>query len=223
MSDSRGSTTVLLVRHGRTPTTGELLPGRSPGLHLSEQGWEQARAAAERIAELPVSALYSSPLERARETAQPSAELLGLPVREDPALLELDVGQWTGRALNDLNRLPEWRTVQHNPSAFRFPDGESFPEMQQRMVDAVQRLCTSHPGGTVVCFSHADPIRGLLAHAMGTPLDNFQRLSVGPCSISVLSYPAAPDGADEPPGDDMNPVVLTVNSTRDSLRELVAS
>ena len=223
MSDSRGSTTVLLVRHGRTPTTGELLPGRSPGLHLSEQGWEQARAAAERIAELPVSALYSSPLERARETARPSAELRGLPVREDPALLELDVGQWTGRALNDLNRLPEWRRVQHNPSAFRFPDGESFPEMQQRMVDAVQRLCRFHPGGTVVCFSHADPLRGLRGHAMGTPLHRFQRLSVGPCSISVLSYPAAPDGADEPSGDDTNPVVLTVNSTRDSLRELVAS
>ena len=223
MSDSRGSTTVLLVRHGRTPTTGELLPGRSPGLHLSEQGREQARAAAERIAELSVSALYSSPLERARETAQPSAELLGLPVRADPALVELDVGQWTGRALSELSRLPEWRTVQQNPSAFRFPEGESFPEMQRRMVDAVRRLRAAHPGGTVVCFSHADPIRGLLAHAMGTPLDNFQRLSVGPCSISVLSYPEPPDTPDAPARDEVDPVVLTVNSTRDSLRDLVAS
>ena len=160
------------------------MPGRSSGLHLSEQGWEQARAAAERIAELTVSALYSSPLERARETAQPSAELLGLPVREDPALLELDVGQWTGRALNDLNRLPEWRTVQHNPSAFRFPDGESFPEMQQRMVDAVQRLCTSHPGGTVVCFSHADPIKAALTHYAGKPLDEFQQAKAAPGSVT---------------------------------------
>lgn len=205
------TTTLLLVRHGQTPTTGQLLPGRTPGLHLSDTGREQAARVAQRLTELPVTALYSSPLERTRETAQATADATGLPVIEDHGLLELDVGDWTGQKLSDLSRKPEWRTVQHEPASFTFPGGESFQDMLDRMIDALARIRTAHPGGTVVCFSHADPIRAVVAHEMGTPLNKFQRLSVGPCSVSAVAYPGGHD-----------PVVLTVNSTQDSLAVLTA-
>ena len=205
------TTTLLLVRHGQTPTTGHLLPGRAPGLHLSETGREQAARVAKRLSDVPLSALYSSPLERTRETAQATAHATGLPVLEDQGLLELEVGDWTGEKLADLAGKPEWRAVQHEPASFTFPGGEGFQDMLDRMVDALTRIRTAHPGGHVVCFSHADPIRAVLAHAMGTPLDKFQRLSVGPCSVSAIAYPLGRD-----------PVVLTVNSTQDSLATLTA-
>lgn len=205
------TTTLLLVRHGQTPTTGQLLPGRTPGLHLSDTGRDQAARVAQRLTELPLTALYSSPLERTRETAQATADATGLPVIEDHGLLELDVGDWTGQKLSDLSRQPEWHTVQHEPASFTFPGGESFQDMLDRMIDALARIRTAHPGGTVVCFSHADPIRAVVAHEMGTPLNKFQRLSVGPCSVSAVAYQEGHD-----------PVVLTVNSTQDSLAVLTA-
>lgn len=209
------ATVILLVRHGATSTTGSVLPGRAPGLHLSERGRSQAQRVGERLLERhqhhPIRALYSSPLERAQETAGASAAALGLPVQTDEGLLECDVGEWTGRRLGELSALPEWKTVQSSPSTFRFPGGESFTEMQDRMVRAMDRLRTAHPGGTVVCFSHADPIRSLLAHALGGPLDSMQRLSVSPCSVSAVLYPAA-----------ANPVVLLTNSSSQSLAELTA-
>jgi len=151
-------TLLLLVRHGETPTTGTVLPGRAPGLHLSDRGRAQAERIAERLDGLSVSALYSSPLERACETAEPTAARMELEVHRDDGLLECDFGEWTGAAIPDLAALPEWQTVQHSPSAFRFPDGESFPEMQARIVGALEALSAAHAGGVVVCFSHADPI-----------------------------------------------------------------
>lgn len=134
------STLLLRVRHGETPTTGMVLPGRAPGLHLSDRGRTQADAVAERLAAVPVDALYSSPLERARETAEPSAVCTGLVVNEDPGLTECDFGGWTGAALADLVGLPAWQAVQHSPSTFRFPNGESFLEMQSRIVGALEGL-----------------------------------------------------------------------------------
>ncbi|MCX6540340.1 MAG: histidine phosphatase family protein, partial [Actinobacteria bacterium] len=123
-------TLVLLVRHGQTPTTGKLLPGRASGLHLADQGRAQAQVAADRIAGLAkVDAIYASPLERARETAAPIAKALGQKVRIDKGLLECDFGDWTGAELSALMKLPEWTTVQRSPSTFRFPNGESFLEM----------------------------------------------------------------------------------------------
>ncbi|MBD2762507.1 MSMEG_4193 family putative phosphomutase [Kocuria sp. cx-116] len=205
------TTTLLLVRHGQTPTTGHVLPGRTPGLHLSDTGREQATRVATRLTDLALTALYSSPLERTRETAQATADATGLPVLEEHGLLELDVGDWAGENLADLARMPEWQTVQHEPASFTFPGGEGFQDMLERMVDALARIRAAHPGGTMVCFSHADPIRAVLAHAMGTPLDKFQRLSVGPCSVSAIAYPQG-----------LDPVVLTVNSTQDSLATLTA-
>ncbi len=200
---------MLLVRHGQTPTTGKLLPGRAPGLHLAEQGVQQAQRAAARIAELPtVDAIYASPLERARETAAPIAAARGLRTRIDKGLLECDFGDWTGAELKALMKLPQWNTVQRAPSTFTFPGGESFLAMQTRMVSAIDRLRAAHLGGVVVCVSHADPIKAAVAHAMGTHIDLFQRIVISTCSITAIAYGA---GA---------PVVLTVNSTGGSLAEL---
>ena len=205
-------TTVLLVRHGQTPTTGQSLPGRAPGLHLAEPGVRQAQRAAERLAELTkVDAVYCSPLERTRETAKPIGKALGLTPRVRKGLLECDFGEWTGAALKDLFKLPEWKTVQQAPSQFRFPGGESFTEMQVRIVTAIEELATEHPGGTIVCVSHADPIKAAMAHALGTHIDLFQRIVISTCSVSVLSWHAG------------GPVVLAVNSTGESLRELAPS
>jgi probable phosphoglycerate mutase len=206
------SALVLYVRHGETATTGKLLPGRTPGLHLSDTGRQQAEAAAARILELKrVDAVYASSLERARETAAPIAAGRKLRVTVDRGLLECDFGEWTGAELKKLMKLPEWRTVQSYPSGFRFPGGESFLEMQDRMVVTVQRLAQQHLGGVVVCVSHADPIKAAVAHALGTHLDLFQRIVISTCSITAITYGA---GA---------PIVLTVNSTGGSLTQLVPS
>jgi len=202
-------TMVLLVRHGQTPTTGATLPGRAKGLHLSEAGVAQAQAAAARIAELrDVAAVYASPLERTRETAKPIAAQRGLKVQIHRGLLECDFGDWTGAQLKDLRKLPEWRTVQSYPSGFRFPGGESFTEMQTRMVGAIDELVARHPGQTIVAVSHADTIKAALAQALGTHLDLFQRIVVSPCSISAILYSAG------------GPAVLASNSTGDSLSRL---
>jgi probable phosphomutase (TIGR03848 family) len=197
-------TVVLFVRHGQTPTTGQVLPGRAPGLHLADKGREQALAVAERIKTLKkVDAVYSSPLERARETAAPIAAARGLRVRANKALLECDFGEWTGAALKDLMKKPEWATVQRYPSGFRFPGGESFVDMSARIRDAVVDLRDRHPGGVVVAVSHADPIKAAVADALGTHLDLFQRIVVSTCSVTAILY------------GDSGPAVLTVNHTGD--------
>jgi probable phosphomutase (TIGR03848 family) len=205
-------TTILLVRHGQTPTTGKLLPGRAAGLHLADQGRQQAERAAERIAELPaVAAVYCSPLERARETAAPIGKALGVKPVVTKGLLEADFGEWTGAELKALFKLPEWRTVQKAPSTFRFPGGESFTEMQLRIVNELDRLRRAHPHQTIVCVSHADPIKAAMAHALGTHLDLFQRIVISTCSISAIAWSL--DG----------PIALTVNSTGGPLTDLVPS
>ena len=205
-------TLVLLVRHGQTPTTGKVLPGRAPGLHLAEKGQQQAQAAADRIGLLErVGAVYASPLERTKETAAPIAKATGNRVRVEKGLLECEFGEWTGQSLKVLNKKPEWRTVQRNPSGFRFPGGESFTEMQVRITDALARLVAAHPGETVVAVSHADPIKAAVAHAAGTHLDLFQRFVVSPCSVTAILYTSE------------GPIVLAVNSTGDDLRALAPS
>lgn len=206
------STLLLLVRHGQTPTTGSVLPGLAPGLHLSDRGRDQAQRVAERLAALPIDGIYSSPLERACETAEPTAACTGLKVNEHAGLIECDFGEWTGAALSELVGLPQWQTVLHTPSAFRFPDGESFAQMQARMVGTLEALWTAHLGGVVVCFSHADPIKAAVAHALGTHIDLFQRIVISPCSVSVISYV-----------EGQAPAVLMVNSTMESLSGLRAS
>jgi probable phosphomutase (TIGR03848 family) len=205
-------TLVLYVRHGQTATTGSSLPGRAPGLHLSEDGRRQAEAAAARLTPLKrVDAVYTSPLERCRETATVIASARALRPTVDKGLVECDFGEWTGAELKALMKRPEWSTVQRYPSGFRFPGGESFVQMQDRMVATVDRLKSRHVGGTVVLVSHADPIKAAVAQALGTHLDLFQRIVISPCSITAVFY--GPGG----------PAVLTVNSISDSLAELRAS
>jgi probable phosphoglycerate mutase len=202
-------TLILMVRHGRTPTTGKVLPGRAAGLHLADSGKAEAEAVAKRIAEIKgVSAVYASPLERARETAAPIGKILGQKVNIHKGLLECDFGDWTGAQLTSLMKKPEWTTVQKAPSTFSFPHGESFTEMQQRMVTALDDIRAKHPGGIVVCVSHADPIKAAVAHAMGTHIDLFQRIVISTCSVSAVAYSTS------------GPVVLTVNSTGGSLADL---
>jgi probable phosphomutase (TIGR03848 family) len=193
---------IILVRHGQTPTTGINLPGRAKGLHLSEVGLAQAQAVAERLDSVKtIHAIYASPLERARETAQPLAKRRGQRVTVDRGLLECDFGDWTGAALKDLYKKPEWTTVQRYPSGFRFPNGESFTEMQTRMVSALSVLRDRHQGEVVVVVSHADPIKAAVADALGTHLDLFQRISISTCSVTAIAYGSA------------GPHVLTVNDT----------
>ena len=196
-------TVVLLVRHGQTPTTGKLLPGRAPGLHLSDVGQGQAEAVGRRLAAQPklkVAAVYASPLERTRETAGHIAKALDLKVKVDKGLLEADIGDWTGQELKAVAKTPEWKTVHAYPSGFRFPGGESFVEMQTRTVTALERLRKAHPGQTIVAVSHADTIKAAVAHALGTHLDLFQRIVISPCSVTAISY------------GDGGPTVLSVNS-----------
>jgi probable phosphomutase (TIGR03848 family) len=205
------ATLVLFVRHGVTATTGKVLPGRARGLHLADSGRAQADAVAQRLAGLKkVAAVYTSPLERTRETAAPIAARLGLEVTAERGLVECDFGEWTGEELKVLFRRPEWATVQRYPSGFRFPSGESFREMSTRITDTVARLRARHPGETIVVVSHADPIKAAVADATGTPLDLFQRIVISPCSVSAIAYA------------DGGPIVLTVNSLGD-LAELKAS
>jgi probable phosphomutase (TIGR03848 family) len=211
------ATVILLVRHGTTATTGTKLPGRAPGLHLAEAGIRQAEDVATRIARSTetrsnnrrskqthrVAAVYSSPLERTRETAAPIAAAVGCDVQIDDALIELDVGDWTGLDLKEAYKRPEWATIQRYPSGFTFPNGESFVEMQGRMIAVLGRLRARHPGETVVAVSHADPIRAAVAYAMGTHLDLFQRIVVSPCSLTAIVL------------GDGGPTILTVNATGD--------
>ena len=198
------STLVLLVRHGQTPTTGTVLPGRAKGLHLSDAGRAQALAVAERLGAVrSIDAIYASPLERARETAAPLSKALKMAVRIERGLVECEFGEWTGRNLKDLYKLPEWSAVQRYPSGFRFPGGESFAEMQTRIIGAISKLQERHRGGTIAMFSHADPIKAAVAHALGTHLDLFQRISISTCSVTAIAF--GPHG----------PSVLTVNETGD--------
>jgi probable phosphomutase (TIGR03848 family) len=215
-ADARSpATLLLLVRHGATATTGKVLPGRAPGLDLSDTGRDQAAAAARRIAALQdgehkVAAVYASPLERTRQTALPIAAAVGREVSLDAGLVELDIGEWTGLEMKVAQQTPEWTTVQRYPSGFRFPGGESFVEMQSRIVDAAGRLSATHAGEIVVAVSHADPIRALVAHALGTHLDLFQRIVVSPGSLTAVAYAQG------------GPTVLTVNATED-MRALVST
>lgn len=198
------ATLVLFVRHGVTATTGKVLPGRARGLQLADAGRAQAEAVAERLAGLKkVAAVYTSPLERTRETAAPIGARLGVKVTAERGLLECDFGEWTGEELKVLFKRPEWATVQRYPSGFRFPSGESFREMSTRVTDTVARLRARHPGETIVAVSHADPIKAAVADAAGTPLDLFQRIVIGQCSVSAILHSVH------------GPTVLTVNHTGD--------
>ncbi len=179
-------TVFYLIRHAENDWIGKRLPGRRPGLHLNARGRAQAEALALALADVPFVAIYTSPLERARETAAPLARRHGLRLRSREALAEVDPGAWEGQLLSRVRRQMLWRVVQQAPSLVRFPGGESFLDVQGRVVGELENLRRLHPGETVACVSHADVIRVAVAFYLGLPLDLFHRLTVSPASITVL-------------------------------------
>jgi probable phosphomutase (TIGR03848 family) len=193
---------VLLIRHAVTDQTGKRLYGRLPGTHLSERGREQAEALAERLAGVPLRAVYLSPMERCRETAAPLARAHGLRPRRMASLNEVDYGRWAGRPVRTLVRSGAWAKSRSSPSRFRFPEGETLAEVQARTVRAVEELADRHPREVVAAVSHGDPVRLALTHFAGVHIDLFQRLEVAPASVSAVEL-----GRGHPPR------ILRVNDT----------
>ena len=184
-------TRLVLARHAVTAQTGPLLSGRRPGIALSEEGRRQADALGDRLADLPVAAVYASPIERTTETAQAVAGRHHLPVLALSGVLEADYGEWTGQKLADLAKTELWKVVQRAPSRASFPGGESLAAMQARMVGALDAVVADHPGELVVVVSHADPIKAAIAHYTGVHLDLFQRIVVNPASVSAFAFSGA--------------------------------
>lgn len=182
-------TYLFLIRHGENDwvDTGKLA-GRTPDVHLNEKGRTQSAALAERLKAQPISAIYSSPLERCIETAQPLADLLSVPVREEAGVIEVDYGEWRGAALKELSKLPEWQLVQIYPGGFRFPQGETLREVQNRVITTLERIRKDHEGEAVAVFAHGDVIRTALAYYVGAPLDLFQRIHINTASVSLIGF-----------------------------------
>jgi probable phosphoglycerate mutase len=199
--------TFYLIRHGSTDLAGHTLAGRAAGVHLNAHGRAQAERLAERLAATPIQAVYSSPLERARETAHPLAARLRLTVTIDAAINELDFGDWTGRRIADLDSsaAPGWKPFNTFRSGTRAPGGEHMAEAQRRMVGALEQLRARHPGQHVALVGHADPIRATLAYFLGAPLDLMLRIEISPASISVIELA------------DWGPRVLCVNHADEAL------
>jgi probable phosphomutase (TIGR03848 family) len=180
---------LLLIRHGENEyvKTGKAA-GRLPNVHLNERGQQQAQDLADALKDVPIKAIYSSPLERAIETATPIANARKLEVQIEADLLESDIGKWQGKSWKVLRLTKVWKIVEHAPSRFRFPEGESFPEMQTRVVSTLERIIQNHkkPNEIVACVFHADPIKLAVSHFLGLPLDHFQRLSCDTGSLTIL-------------------------------------
>jgi probable phosphomutase (TIGR03848 family) len=183
-------TRLVLVRHAVTEHTGPLLSGRMPGIDLSDKGVGQADATAQRLAKLPVAAVYASPIERTTQTAKQIAAHHGLDVISLPGVIEADYGDWTGGKIAELAKTDEWKVVQVAPSRAKFPNGETIREMQSRMIAALDDVVARHPNETVVVVSHADPIKSAIAHYSGMHLDLFQRVHVSPSSVTVFDFHA---------------------------------
>lgn len=193
-------TTFFFVRHGVTAHTGHKLSGWLPDIHLTEEGRSQAEVIADSLSDVPFKAVYSSPIERTLETAEVIAAHHELKVRTRPSLGEVRHGRWTDRSFKSLRRTKLWSSVQRWPSGIRFPDGETFLDVHKRAVDEVERIRIEHPGETICVVSHADVIKLIAAHYLGMHIDLFQRLVVGPASITIIAI--ADDG----------PRVMTVNA-----------
>ena len=179
---------LLLIRHGENDFTKKgRLAGHLPNVHLNARGREQAQDLADALKDAPIKAIYSSPLERAMETASPIANACNLTIIQEPDLIESFVGKWQGRSWKALRLTKAWKIVQHTPSRFRFPEGESFPEMQTRVASALDGILRKHkPQDIVACVFHADPIKLAVAHYIGLPLDQFQRLGCDTGSATAL-------------------------------------
>jgi probable phosphoglycerate mutase len=194
-------TTYLLFRHGNNDAVGNWFAGRSPGVHLNEEGRRQAARIAERFGSSPIKAIYSSPLERAIETASPLAERLGVPVQTHDGLIEVGAGDWTRRRFDEMSGDEHWTRFNALRSSTRAPNGELALETQARMVDCMEEWRVKHPGETIALFSHADVIKAALLLYAGIPLDFINRFAVFPAAVSVITL------------DEANAQVLRINDT----------
>jgi probable phosphomutase (TIGR03848 family) len=178
--------TILLIRHAEYPSLGQGLKGRLPGIHLDETGKAQAERISQRLAALPLRAVYSSPLERARETAGPIARrfALSVSIRED--LQEIDYGDWTGRDISEMAGEALWKRFHAQRTRVRIPGGEGMIRIAERMVGALEDLAGRHRDEVIAVVSHGDPIRAALCVYLGIPLDFIDRLELLPASISIL-------------------------------------
>jgi probable phosphomutase (TIGR03848 family) len=203
--------TVILLRHGRsTSNTAHTLAGRSEGVDLDDRGREQAEALVARAGKLPIRAIVRSPLLRCERTVEPLADALGLVPVVDERISEVDYGEWTGRKIGELVKEPLWSVVQQQPSAAVFPGGEGLAAVQARAVAAVRehdrRLAEEHNGDVLwLACTHGDVIKAVVADALGTHLDSFQRITADPASMSVIRYTS------------VRPFVIHVNHTGDQL------
>jgi probable phosphomutase (TIGR03848 family) len=205
-------TTVVLVRHGLTHLTGPVLAGWTPGLHLDDRGRAQAAAVAERLRPLPLTAIVSSPLDRCLDTVAAVQEGRDLELQVDDRLGECRYGDWTGRPLKELAKDPLWKVVQAHPSAVVFPgpEGEALRDTQARAVNAVRDWNSRlGPDATWLACSHGDVIKAIVADAMGLHLDQFQRIAIDPCSVTVIRY------------TDLRPFVVRVNDTGGGVADLL--
>lgn len=179
--------TILLIRHGENDVMKTRLAGRLPGIHLNTKGVEQAESLSFYLKALPLQAVYTSPLERARETAQPLADQMSLNVHIHHGLNEIDFGIWQGKTYHYLNRLKKWQTVIQFPSQVTFPGGESYIDAQNRVIGSLREIEEKHQRHShVACFTHADVIRLAVAHYLGMPLDHIKNIWIEPATITEL-------------------------------------
>jgi probable phosphoglycerate mutase len=179
-------TKFFLIRHGANGSVGRSIAGRMSGVHLNAEGRKQAERLAGKLSRESIQKIFSSPLERTVETAEPLAKKLGVETQVVDALLEIDFGNWTGKTLEELAPIPLWQKWNAFRSATRIPNGEMIVEVQSRMVAQIEKLRRGFPDGTVAIFSHGDPIRSVLTHFLGMPLDFFSRIEISPASVSTL-------------------------------------
>lgn len=181
-------TLLLLIRHGANDWVNGRLAGWTPGVHLNEEGRRQAAALSERLGDLPIAALYTSPLERCVETAQAVAQPRGLPLRLVEQIGEVRYGEWQGAELKELYKHELWPGVQFYPSGTRFPNGETLGEAQMRVVSALDKLRAQHPKEIIAVVSHADLIKLAISYYIGMHVDLFQRLVINPCSLTAIAF-----------------------------------
>jgi len=181
-------TQILLIRHAVNDfvKTGKLA-GWTPEVHLNDEGKAQAEALGKRLADAPIQHLYSSPLERTMETAEAvRTHHPQLTIVQNEQIGEVRYGEWQGKEISALTKRKMWHVIQEYPSRASFPNGETMRAVQIRAVDEIERLAAAHPRAVIALVSHADLIKMILAHYLGTHLDNFQRIMVSPASISTL-------------------------------------
>ncbi len=179
---------LFLIRHGVNDFTGKRLVGRKPGVHLNEKGQEQARLVVESLLIVPFRNIYSSPLERAVETAEPLAQKLGKDIIILDSMAELDFGDWTGKSLRSLRKLPDWKSLMTDPE-WRFPGGESLPKVRSRVREMIAEV-TSKAGkkDRIAIFTHGDVIRLSVEYLLGMEIGGFHHLHVDTASLTIIEY-----------------------------------